>query len=184
MANALSEVAGKGQMIYAFTLAMLTMVQLFALVLVLFFYLLDSLLAERKDRSILFWKSLPVSDTEVVTSKLLTAAVAAPALVLLLSAVVHVLFRLVVWARFHGSIVGDVMPLFDLEVWLKVQAASWVMTVTAIVWYLPLVGYLMLVSVWARRNALPLYADPDRRPAGNLVAGAGLRHRAAAGADD
>ena len=153
MKNALSEVSDKGQMIYAFTMSMLTFVQLFALVWVVFFYLLDSLLAERKDRSILFWKSLPVSDTEVVSSKLLTAIVAAPVFVLLLSAVVQVLFRLVLWARFGGTIVGDVMPVFDAGVWLQVQVASWAMTFAAIVWYLPLVGYLLLVSVWARRNA-------------------------------
>ena len=153
LTNALSEVSDKRQMIYAFTLAMLTFVQLLALVFVIFFYLLDALLAERKDRSILFWKSLPVSDTEVVTSKLLTAVVVAPVFVLLLSAVLQILFRLVVWARFGGSIVGDVMPLFDAGVWLQVQVASWAMTFTAILWYLPLAGYLMLVSVWARRNA-------------------------------
>jgi len=151
--DALNEVAGKRQMIYAFTLMMLTTVQLFALVLVLFFYLLDTLLAERKDRSILFWKSLPVSDAEVVASKVLTAAVAAPVFVLLLSAVVQVLFGLVLWVRFHGSIVGAVMPIIDAGVWLQVQVASWLMTFTAVVWYLPLVAYLMLVSAWARRNA-------------------------------
>ena len=64
----------KKQIVYAITLSTFTAVQLFSMVIVLFFYLLDSLLAERKDRSILFWKSLPVSDSEVVLSKLLTAA--------------------------------------------------------------------------------------------------------------
>ena len=153
MKNALGEITDKRQMIYAFTLTMLTSVQMFALVIVVFFYLLDTLLAERKDRSILFWKSLPVSDAEVVTSKLLTAVVAAPIFVLLLSAVVQILFRLVIWARFGGSIVGDFLPIFDFSIWLQVQAASWFMTFTAVAWYLPLVGYLLLVSVWARRNA-------------------------------
>ena len=80
------------QIIYAITLSTFTAVQLFTMVIVLFFYLLDSLLAERKDRSILFWKSLPVSDTEVVLSKLLTAAVVVPLFVLVVSAVLQVLF--------------------------------------------------------------------------------------------
>ena len=39
------------------------------------FYLLDSLYADRKDRSVLFWKSLPVSDRETVISKLVVAAI-------------------------------------------------------------------------------------------------------------
>ena len=42
------------------------------------FYLLDSLYADRKDRSVLFWKSLPVSDRETVISKLVVAAVVLP----------------------------------------------------------------------------------------------------------
>ena len=41
-------------------------------------YLLDSLYADRKDRSILFWKSLPVSDTETVLSKLATGLIVIP----------------------------------------------------------------------------------------------------------
>mgnify|MGYP000453693761 CR=1 FL=1 len=42
------------------------------------FYLLDCLLADRKDRSILFWKSMPMSDTQVVLSKVLVAMVIVP----------------------------------------------------------------------------------------------------------
>ena len=42
-----------------------------------FVYLLDCLYAERKDRSILFWKSLPASDTLTIASKLLAAMVLA-----------------------------------------------------------------------------------------------------------
>jgi len=42
------------------------------------FYLLDCLYAERKDRSILFWKSLPVSDDKTVVSKLLVALLVVP----------------------------------------------------------------------------------------------------------
>ena len=92
----------KKQIIYAITLSTFTAVQLFSMVIVLFFYLLDSLLAERKDRSILFWKSLPVSDTEVVLSKLLTAAVVTPVFVLLVSSALQVLFAGVWSLRFSG----------------------------------------------------------------------------------
>jgi ABC-2 type transport system permease protein len=42
------------------------------------FYSLDSLYAERKDKSILFWRSMPTTDAEVVISKLLTAAIVIP----------------------------------------------------------------------------------------------------------
>ncbi|HHL32301.1 MAG TPA: hypothetical protein ENJ41_06910, partial [Oceanospirillales bacterium] len=51
---------------------------LFVLFIVLFFYLLGALFDDRKDGSILFWKSLPISDSETVLSKLLTAIIFVP----------------------------------------------------------------------------------------------------------
>ncbi|HEU5135499.1 MAG TPA: hypothetical protein VFU13_10190 [Steroidobacteraceae bacterium] len=143
----------KKQTIYAITLATFTAVQLFSMVLVIFFYLLDSLLAERKDRSILFWKSLPVSDSEVVLSKLVTAALVLPLFVLVVSSVLQVLFALVWSVRFSGTMLGDALMAWDAEVWLKLQASFILFISTSILWYLPLLAYLMLVSVWARRNA-------------------------------
>jgi ABC-2 type transport system permease protein len=144
--------AEKRQMIFTGFLAMLTVVQLFALCIVVFFYLLDSLLAERKDRSILFWKSLPISDAEVVTSKALTGLVAAPLFVLALGAVTQLLFTLILWARFNGTTLGHFIDL-DAGLWLQVQLSFLVFVPAMLLWYLPIAGYLMLVSVWARRNA-------------------------------
>jgi ABC-2 type transport system permease protein len=45
---------------------------------VLFFYLLGSLYDDRRDRSILFWKSMPLSDSQMVLSKLACALLLAP----------------------------------------------------------------------------------------------------------
>jgi ABC-2 type transport system permease protein len=143
----------KKQIIYAITLSTFTAILTFTMTIVLFFYLLDSLLSERKDRSILFWKSLPVSDTEVVLSKLLTAAVVTPVFVLVLSSVLQVLFAGVWSMRFGGTILGDALMAWDGATWLKIQATFLLLLVSAILWYLPLLAYLMVVSVWARRNA-------------------------------
>ncbi|HEU4780916.1 MAG TPA: ABC-2 transporter permease [Steroidobacteraceae bacterium] len=152
--NAMATAAlDKKQIVYAITLSTFTAVQLFSMSIVLFFYLLDSLLAERKDRSILFWKSLPVSDTQVVLSKLLTAAVVTPLFVLLVSSVLQVLFAGVWSIRFNGTFLGDALMAWDGEIWLKLQAAFLLLLVSGIFWYLPLLAYLMVVSVWARRNA-------------------------------
>ena len=131
----------KKQIVYAITLSTFTAVQLFTMVIVLFFYLLDSLLAERKDRSILFWKSLPVSDTSVVL------------FVLVVSSVLQVLFALVWSVRFSGTIIGDALMAWDGPTWIRLQGSFLLVIVTAILWYLPLIAYLMVVSVWARRNA-------------------------------
>ena len=43
-----------------------------------FFYAIDSLYADRRDRSVLFWKSLPLSDAETVLSKFTVAIVVIP----------------------------------------------------------------------------------------------------------
>ncbi len=129
--------------------AVLTVTQLVVLGIVVFFYLLDTLLAERRDRSILFWKSLPVSDGEVVTSKALTALVAAPLFVLAVSAVMLLLLAGIVALR-----LGD-LPFapWSGEVWLKLQVVMLGFVPMVVLWYLPLAGYLLVVSVWARKNA-------------------------------
>ena len=143
----------KRQMIYGVTIATFTVFQLVVLGFVVFFYLLDALLSERKDRSILFWKSLPVSDSQVVTSKVLAALVATPIIVLLVSAATQLVFGVVWWLRMRGSPLGEVLMPFDAKVWLQVQAGSWLLAFVSILWYLPIAGYLLLVSVWARKNA-------------------------------
>lgn len=135
--------------IIAGMLSMLTVVQLVVIGIVVFFYLLDALYTERRDRSILFWKSLPVSDGEVVTSKALTGLVAAPLFVLAVSAVTQLLFAGIAAIR-----LGD-LPFvpWDTLIWLKLQVAQLGFVATVVLWYLPIAGYLMLVSVWARKNA-------------------------------
>ena len=151
--SGLSQTLDHKQIIYAVTLSSFTAVLLFTMVIVLFFYLLDSLLSERKDRSILFWKSLPVSDTAVVLSKLLIAAVVVPLFVLVVSSALQILFALIWSVRFNGTFLGDALMAWHGPTWLKLQASFLVVIVTAILWYLPLIAYLMVVSVWSRRNA-------------------------------
>jgi ABC-2 type transport system permease protein len=143
----------KRQMIYGVTISTFTVFQLIVLGIVVFFYLLDSLLGERQDRSILFWKSLPISDAQVVGSKLLTALVTTPAYVLLVSAATQLVFGLIWWVRMRGSPLGEVLMPFDAGIWLQVQAGTWMLALAAILWYLPIAGYLLLVSVWARKRA-------------------------------
>jgi len=145
--------AAKRDGVYAGAISVLTLVQLVVLGIVVFFYLLDSLLQERKDRSILFWKSLPISDSEVVLSKTLTALVLAPLIVLAVSALTQILFGSIMWLRFHGTVVGAWVTAWNPLMWLKVQVGSLALVLAVVVWYLPLAGYLLLVSVWARKNA-------------------------------
>ena len=62
--------AGEGERRMALTTFFLgtSWIFLLALAILTVFYCLDSLYAERKDKSILFWRSLPVTDAETVIS--------------------------------------------------------------------------------------------------------------------
>jgi len=114
-------------------------------------YLLDCLLAERKDRSILFWKSLPVSDAQTVLTKLGLALLLMPLYVLLLSVVLQPLLALIIGLRFapFESHLGGLM-LGSLKT-LPYLAGGWFF---AVLWYAPVATYLMLASVLARRTPI------------------------------
>lgn len=137
---------------FAFSyLAITAFVVLFTCVVV-FFYLIDCLYAERKDRSILFWKSLPISDLQVVTSKLAVALVVVPLAAILLAGVVQLLIGLMVWLRFHGTVLGANMPEWSLLAWFKSMIVALVVGLGGVLWCAPIAGYLLLVSSWARKN--------------------------------
>lgn len=118
--------------------------------IVVFFYCLGALYDERRDRSILFWKSLPLSDSLTVGSKVLVATVLAPLIVIAVATATSLLLQLIcgLVALSHGlNVFGDVLahPGFYLAPF-KLLA---VLPVYAL-WALPTVGWLMLVSSWAR----------------------------------
>jgi len=116
-----------------------------------FFYALDSLYADRRDRSVLFWKSLPLSDTETVASKFAVGVVAIP----LVAAVAAILAQLVVAVGItvKGAIAGnDVGVMWDGSVLGASMLLTGVVTAASILWYAPLVAYLMLASAWAPKS--------------------------------
>jgi ABC-2 type transport system permease protein len=146
-AQAIWTVAGAG-LAFPFELAM---------VLVTTFYLLDCLYAERKDRSILFWKSLPVSDAEVVLSKLATAVIVIPVVTVAVFAVTS----FVGWGITAGflSSLGDegrMLVAGPGSVFQGIVLAAYLFAAQAL-WYLPFYGWLLLVSAFANR-ALLLWA--------------------------
>jgi ABC-2 type transport system permease protein len=120
--------------------------------IVVFFYLIDCLYQERRDRSILFWKSMPVSDTQVVLSKLAVALGVVPIGVLLLAAATQLFLFIVLWLRFHGTVIGEIMPDWSFVSWFRAQIIALGVMAGGVMWYAPIAGYLLLVSVWARRN--------------------------------
>ncbi len=129
------------------------------------FYLLDTLYTERKDKSILFWRSLPVTDAETVLSKLLTAAIAIPAVTFAAIAITHLLVLGIagVWVSGRGA---DAMYL----IWQAAPLASnWLATLVLCLalplWFLPFAGWFLFVSAWTKRSPflvaiLPLIVLP------------------------
>ncbi|PKM16600.1 MAG: hypothetical protein CVV05_19860 [Gammaproteobacteria bacterium HGW-Gammaproteobacteria-1] len=120
------------------------------LAFVVFFYCLGCLFDERKDRSVLFWKSLPVSDRDTVLAKVASAIVVAPLIATVVGVIAGFGFFVLISAVvfFHGGnplalIWGPANPLtvvFNLFAALPVY----------VVWALPTVGWLMLCSAWAK----------------------------------
>lgn len=124
------------------------------LAFVVFFYLLGALYDDRKDRSILFWKSLPASDTLTIASKLLAAMVLAP----LIFWAVFVLTQIVmaVIASIMVLSVGENPWTLFLSVLNPLQAWSILLVsyLAASIWFLPIYGWLLLVSAFAPRIPL------------------------------
>ncbi|MBW8897652.1 MAG: hypothetical protein JF619_05960, partial [Massilia sp.] len=121
---------------------------------VVFYYCLGALYDERRDRSILFWKSLPVSDLMTVLSKAITAIVVAPAITLALAtaAALALLFIVCVGLSTQGlNLFAQVLASPDLYLSpLRLAALLPVYTV----WALPTVGWLLLVSSWAKSKPI------------------------------
>jgi ABC-2 type transport system permease protein len=117
------------------------------------FYLLDSLYADRKDKTILFWKSLPVSDVKIVASKLLTAAVLIPAVTLVIFFVTSVVVYLIVGTTLALAGSSSVLTAGPGAILATTVTVLYAFVVQA-VWYLPLFTWLLLVSAWSRKATL------------------------------
>jgi ABC-2 type transport system permease protein len=116
-------------------------------------YLLDCLYGERRDRSIVFWRSMPVSDARTVLVKLLVGLVMVPLGTFLLIAATSLLASAILVLRNHGLIInGLTVPLWNTLSWLRMQGFMLYGLIAAMLWYAPFAAYLTLVSVWARRS--------------------------------
>jgi len=126
------------------------------------FYSLDALHGERRDRSILFWKSLPVSDLTTVLSKAAIPLVVLPVIVVVITAVtnlVMILFNtaILLLSGLNPIALWRQVPLFQMEIVLLYAVAVLALGQA------PLYAWLLMVSAWARRTVflwavLPLLA--------------------------
>jgi len=135
----------------------------------IFFYCLGALYDDRRDRSILFWKSLPISDTTTVLSKVAVATLAAPLIVAIIGFVASlaIILMTALALSFHGVYVfGDLLSSTNL--WLSPFRVLSLIPVY-LLWSLPTVGWLLMVSSWARSKVF-LWAVGTPLMTGALVA--------------
>lgn len=115
------------------------------------FYLLDSLYGDRRDRSILFWRSMPITDVQTVLSKVVTATLAGPAVLIGVLA-----GAFVVW----GSLAAAFGLAVGFDHWyIGLNPLAWVSAIATIAGIAigagliaaPFVGWLTMASAWAPR---------------------------------
>jgi len=135
----------------ALDLAMLSSSFLISVVFafVVFFYCLGALYDDRRDRSMLFWKSLPISDSSTVLSKVIAAVLIAPIIVVICGVLtgIAMLLLFTITLSFHGVSMWTLLALahpFQVVGFLIGSIPVYLL------WALPTVGWLMLCSAWAK----------------------------------
>jgi ABC-2 type transport system permease protein len=115
------------------------------------FYSLDALYGERRDRSILFWKSLPVSDLTTVLAKasipLLVLPLIAFAITVVTTSIMLLMSSLVLLAS--GLSVSTLWS--DLAAFQSLGMLLYHLVTVHMLWYAPIYAWLLLISAWARR---------------------------------
>jgi ABC-2 type transport system permease protein len=126
------------------------------------FYCLEALAGERRDRGILFWKSLPVSDLATVLAKATVPLAILPALAFVSIVALHLVLLLLsaVALLMHGQ---GVAPLWNELQPFRMWGTLLYSTLCIVLWHAPIYAFLLLASGWARRTAvlwavLPLLA--------------------------
>jgi ABC-2 type transport system permease protein len=123
-------------------------------ILVAAFYCLDALYGERRDRSLLFWKSLPVSDLMVVISKASIPILVLPLVTFAVTVATQFLMLLVGSAVLAGNGM-DASTLWTHIPILRTSAINlYHLVVFHGIWYAPFYAWLLMVSAWAKRTPL------------------------------
>jgi len=117
-------------------------------------YCVEALNTERRDRSILFWKSLPVSDLTVVLGKASIPFLVVPAvcfgITFVLQGIMLLLSSLVLSASgLKAGMLWDALSFFPSSFYLLYHIFT-----VHVLWYAPIYGWLLLISAWARRAPL------------------------------
>jgi len=115
------------------------------------FYALDALYGERRDRSILFWKSLPVSDLTAVLAKATIPLFVLPLGAFVLAAVTELIMLLLSSLVLLASGLSVGRYWSEVQVFGRLGMLLYHLVTAHMFWYAPLYAWLLLISAWARR---------------------------------
>jgi ABC-2 type transport system permease protein len=128
--------------------------------IVMLIYALNCLFEERKDRSTLFWRSLPVRDWETVLAKTTTVLVVIPLVFAVMALLLQILLvgLLVVLCWSNGlsasEIVFTPMPFAHAQLW---QICTQILTS---LWLLPIFAWFLFCSAYAKQRPFMLAMFP------------------------
>jgi ABC-2 type transport system permease protein len=120
-------------------------------IIVAIFYSLDALYGERRDRSILFWKSLPVSDLATVLAKITVPLVVLPGVSFVVTVAAQLLVLLLTGAMLLAS--GASLAVLGMQTSFLHMSLIWLYHLVTVhgLWYAPIYAWFILVSAWAPR---------------------------------
>ena len=115
------------------------------------FYSLDTLYAERKDRSILFWRSIPCTDFETVLSKLLTVLFVIPLITFVFIMVTHIAVLVIssIWLAIQGANAGHM--IWSAAPFVDNWSATFVFLLAVPLWSSPFIGWFLFISAFTKR---------------------------------
>ncbi len=114
-------------------------------------YSLDALNGERRDRSILFWKSLPISDRTTVLSKASIPMVVLPIFIFPVIVMMQTIMLMLSSVALLGNAPGLSM-LWTHEKFIQSTVALLYALIVVALWHAPIYGWLLLVSAWAKHG--------------------------------
>ena len=118
------------------------------------FYALDALHGERRDRSVLFWKSLPVSDAVAVLAKASIPLLVLPIVVIVVSVGAQLVMALVTALTFLITDRGNLGLMMSHVAPFQLAVATGYTVLVIALWHAPIYAWLLLVSARVRRGAL------------------------------
>jgi ABC-2 type transport system permease protein len=127
------------------------------LAVALFFYFGDAFSADRRNNAMLFWKSMPVTDAKILTSKALSGLVFFPLIILVVGAVTGLLFYLLVnIGAYVAPVLGFLGPIDGLLSFAQVTLFAIVFFLLVMAWYAPFFAWVGALSTMFGRWSLPL----------------------------